>query len=74
MTTGPSRQYVREYLQAADETVLEAKALLDKGFPKGAANRAYYAMFYAVQAALGLVNVKKPKSHTGAITLFVSTT
>ncbi|MDO8689903.1 MAG: HEPN domain-containing protein [Dehalococcoidia bacterium] len=54
--------------------MLEAKALLDKGFPKGAANRAYYAMFYAVQAALGLVNVKKPKSHTGAITLFVSTT
>lgn len=70
MTMEPSREYVREYLQASEETLQEAKTLLARRFPKGAASRAYYAMFYAVQAALALVNVRKPKTHSGAITLF----
>lgn len=70
MTTGPSPEYVRRQSQLADEAVDDAKYLLLGNRLKGAANRAYYAMFHAVMAALADANLRLPKTHSGAISLF----
>lgn len=43
---------VRYRLQQAAETLREASLLLDQSAWRGAQNRAYYAMFYAVLALL----------------------
>ena len=37
-------------LQSARETLIEADALAEKGHHRGAVNRIYYSMFYAVSA------------------------
>ncbi|MCH8207188.1 MAG: HEPN domain-containing protein [Chloroflexi bacterium] len=70
MTTGPSQEYVKGQLESADEALSDAKYLLAGDRLKAAANRAYYAMFHAVQAALEFAQLDRPRSHTGAITLF----
>lgn len=70
MTTEPSQAYVTEYLQAADESLQEARVLLDRALLKGAVSRAYYAIFYAAQAALISQQVPLPKRHRTVITLF----
>ncbi len=57
-------------MQLADEALSDAKYLLQDHRLKAAANRAYYAMFHAAQAALSSVDVRPPKTHKGAINLF----
>jgi len=42
----------RLYMENADEMLEVAKMNLDKGFPRSACNRAYYAYFYAASALL----------------------
>lgn len=70
MTTEPSQEYAKRQLQLADEALSDAKYLLEDNRLKAAANRAYYAMFYAASAALTSTNVKLPKRHRAVITLF----
>ncbi len=60
------RDLVRYRLEQASETLTEAR---DAGAFRGAINRAYYAMFYAL---LGLPATRQlgTSKHSGAIALF----
>jgi len=61
---------IRYRLEQADESLKDAKALLDATrSPRSIINRSYYAMFYAVLALLQKVG-KVPRKHSGAISLF----
>ena len=53
----------------ADEALLEAQLLQDAGHYRGAINRAYYAMFYAIQVLI-VQNKVKASKHSGAISYF----
>ena len=70
MTTESSPEYVERELQLADEALDDAAFLLQGNRLKAAANRAYYAMFHAVQAVLASAGVRRPRTHSGAINLF----
>jgi uncharacterized protein (UPF0332 family) len=70
MTGEPSQDYVAKQLQLADEALDDAEFLLRDGRLKSAANRAYYAMFHSVQAALSSLGLRNPKTHSGTINLF----
>ena len=59
----------RYRLQQADEPLAEAKILLDSGYFRGTLNRAYYAMFYALQISVIAGNQIFLK-HSGAISYF----
>jgi uncharacterized protein (UPF0332 family) len=63
------RDLVRYRLEQASETLTEAVILRDAGGFRGAINRAYYAMFYAL---LGLLATRQlgTSKHSGAIALF----
>ena len=69
MTTESSQEYVNEQFRLADEALSDARYLLNGNRLKAGANRAYYAMFHAAQAALSHVNVRAPKTHVGTINL-----
>jgi uncharacterized protein (UPF0332 family) len=56
-------------MQQAGETLREARILLAEHAGRGAVNRAYYAMFYAVLALLATKGLGSSK-HSGAISLF----
>jgi len=57
-------------LEMARRTLNDARLLVESGgSPWSVANRAYYAMFYAVLALLIAVG-QSPRKHAGAITLF----
>lgn len=60
---------LRFRMEQAHETLHEAEILLDGAALRGAANRAYYAMFYAL---LGLLATRQlgASKHSGAISLF----
>lgn len=60
---------LRYRLEQARDTLREASILRDAAANRGALNRAYYAMFYAV---LGLLATKQlgTSKHSGAIALF----
>jgi len=60
---------VRDRLQQAVETLREANLLLDQKAWRGAQNRAYYAMFYAVHALLATRQLGSSK-HSGVLGLF----
>lgn len=60
---------VRYRLQQAVETLREANLLLDQNAWRGAQNRAYYAMFYAVNALLATRQLGSSK-HSGVLGLF----
>lgn len=60
---------VRKYLQKASSHLDDAKFMLENGKLGSAVNRAYYAMFTVVQAALFPHGIFT-KSHTGAHTKF----
>ncbi len=60
---------VRYRLQQASETLAEATLLRDAGAFRGAVNRAYYAMFYALLALLATRQLGASK-HSAAIALF----
>lgn len=63
------RTLVRFRLDEAAETLEEARLLCDKGAYRGAVNRAYYAMFYALNAVIAAHGLSASK-HSGAIALF----
>lgn len=60
---------LRYRLEQAEETLREANILLKEDALRGAINRAYYAMFYALLALLATKQLGTSK-HSGAIGLF----
>jgi len=56
-------------LEQAEEALSEADLLLNAGHFRGAINRAYYAMFYAIQI-LVVKNKVKVSKHSGVISYF----
>lgn len=56
-------------LSQAEEALADAALLLERGSLRAVANRAYYAMFYAVLALLHTAGLGTSK-HSGAIALF----
>jgi len=71
MTFQPEQLHalVRYRMDQAHETVREAKILLDQDAWRGATNRAYYAMFYAVLALMATRQLSASK-HSGVLALF----
>lgn len=67
--TGGQRDLVRYRMERAFETLQEARLMLDSGHLHGAANRIYYACFYATVALLSSTNLSSSK-HSGVIALF----
>jgi uncharacterized protein (UPF0332 family) len=63
------RELVKLRMQQARETLHEAKILIAEHAGRGAVNRAYYAMFYAMLAVLATKGLGSSK-HSGAISLF----
>lgn len=55
----------------ASRALRSAQTLLDDGDPNGACNRAYYAVFEAINAALETTNAPATKTHRGIRSLFV---
>lgn len=68
MTKG-QEDLIRYKLSRAEETLEEARVMLQTNHPYGAANRIYYACFYAVTALLLTRNLSSSK-HSGVIALF----
>ena len=64
-----SPKEVRELMDKAGRSLAAAELLLQQGYNDFAASRAYYAMFYAVQALLLTRNVRRTK-HSGIIAAF----
>lgn len=60
---------VRYRLQRAGETLAEARFVLSGGYAANAANRLYYACFYAVSALIAAED-RIAKSHKGTSILF----
>jgi uncharacterized protein (UPF0332 family) len=62
------------YRQKAERTLKAAQLLLASGDTEGACNRAYYAMYYAAQAALRAAGIAEPedgyRTHQGLIAAF----
>jgi len=56
-------------LQQAHETMQEAEGLCQMSFWRGAINRSYYAMFYAV-LALAVLRQQVTAKHSGVISFF----
>ena len=69
MTPDQVGALVRYRMEQAHETLREAQILLDAAGWRGAVNRGYYAMFYALLALLATRAMGTSK-HTGAIALF----
>jgi uncharacterized protein (UPF0332 family) len=63
------QQAVRQRMEEARETIVEADALLERDLRRGAINRSYYAMFYAVLALAASQGATVSK-HTHAIAFF----
>jgi len=63
-----TRELIRYRLAEARETLSDSEDLLRKGSVRSAANRTYYAMFYATLAVLATRNLSSSK-HTGVIGL-----
>ena len=63
------KELVRLRMQQAGETLHEAHILMAEHAGRGAVNRAYYAMFYAVLAVLVTKGLGSSK-HSGTISLF----
>ena len=63
------RELIELRMQRAGETLREAQLLAAEHAARGAINRAYYAMFYAVLAILAAKGLGSSK-HSGAISLF----
>jgi uncharacterized protein (UPF0332 family) len=68
MTKGQA-ELIRYRLNRAKETLEEAQVMFDSGHFYGAANRIYYACFYAVVALLLTKNLSSSK-HSGVVSLF----
>ena len=70
MTHGPSQEYIARQLESAEEALAAAEYLLDCGYYKDTANRAYYAMFHAAMAALMKSGGDLPRTHGGVTNQF----
>ena len=68
MTDG-QRELIRYRMERALETLQEARLMVEGGHLHGAANRIYYACFYAVVALLLTRDLSSPK-HSGVMALF----
>jgi uncharacterized protein (UPF0332 family) len=68
MTDG-QKDLVRYRMERALETLQEARLMLESGHLHGAANRIYYACFYATVALLLTRDLSSPK-HSGVMALF----
>ena len=62
-------QLIEYRLLQANESIKEAQALYEMNLLRGAVNRAYYAMFYAVMA-LTVLRQEITSRHSGVITFF----
>ncbi|MCL4552797.1 MAG: HEPN domain-containing protein [Candidatus Marsarchaeota archaeon] len=62
-------EYVRHRLSRAEESLAEARLLLDGGYLIGTVNRVYYGCFYAVSALLFTEGLTSSK-HSGVISAF----
>jgi len=69
MNTTPIDQLVQIRLDQAKESLEEAETLYHSSYYRGAVNRAYYAMFYAV-LALAVLRQQSTSKHTGLIAFF----
>ena len=69
MKNHDSCELCRYRLRQAEDTIAEATLLQNAGHYRGAVNRAYYAMFYAIQVLVVQNNVKVSK-HSGIISYF----
>lgn len=69
MSEGSVSELVKYRLLEATETLTEAEISHDAGSYRGAVNRAYYAMFYALLGLLATRQLVSSK-HSGAIALF----
>lgn len=69
MNDEPIQKLVQLRLRQAKESLLEAKALLEIDLWRGAINRSYYAMFYAL-LALSVQRQKVISKHSGLIAFF----
>ena len=67
--TGDQKDLVRYRMERAFETWQEARLMLEHGHLHGAANRIYYACFYATVALLLTKGLSSPK-HNGVMALF----
>lgn len=63
------RDLLRYRMRQADDCLREASILRNVDAQRGAVNRAYYAMFYAVLALLATKQLGTSR-HSGAISLF----
>src|SRR3990172_6816347 len=61
----PLSEYARTRLELAREMLADAKSLCDEGRLRSAADRAYYTMFHAAQAALAGRGEKAPRAPKG---------
>ncbi len=68
MTKG-QEDLIRYKIGRSRESLAEAEVMLQTNHPHGAANRIYYACFYAVTALLLTRNLSSSK-HSGVIGLF----
>ena len=66
----PLSEYARTRLELAREMLADAKSLCDEGRLRSAADRAYYTMFHAAQAALAGRGEKAPRTHKGLRSMF----
>lgn len=65
MMTEPLSEYVKTRLQLADDMLTDARLLFNNNRLKSAADRAYYSMFHAAQAALATHGIRVPRTHRG---------
>jgi len=69
MSQDPLEALIAYRLEQASEAIEEAQLMHDAGHLRATINRAYYAMFYAVQALLAKAGFSASK-HSGAISVF----
>jgi uncharacterized protein (UPF0332 family) len=67
--TGDQKDLIRYRMERAGETLQEARLMLEHGHLHGAANRIYYACFYAAVALL-LTRGLSSSKHSGVMALF----
>jgi uncharacterized protein (UPF0332 family)/predicted nucleotidyltransferase len=63
----PGETYVRDRLDRSLGMLRDARILLEAGSPGSAADRAYYSMLHATEAALGFRGIEPARSHQGVV-------
>lgn len=63
------RENIKNELDRASKTLLEADLLFNNNFITGAVSRLYYSLLYTIRALL-LTKGCEPRSHEGALRLF----